>query len=114
MFDEKQDEASVCFLRGFDKSLLRWMERGRLWSENSAPGIRRAFADEISQAHLDFPSSVFPISVLTRALWLSSARGVRTELLSPLSLCQNERVCLWRASIISLVEADYQDDKPVE
>ncbi len=48
MFDEKQDEASVCFLRGFDKSLLRWMERGRLWSENSAPGIRRAFAGEKS------------------------------------------------------------------
>ncbi len=47
MFDEKQDEASVCFLGEFDKSLLRWMERGRLWSENSAPGIRRAFADEI-------------------------------------------------------------------
>ena len=27
MFDEKHDEASVCFLREFDKSLLRWKQR---------------------------------------------------------------------------------------
>ena len=102
MFDEKQDEASVFFLRRFDKSLLRWMERDRLWSENSAPRARRAFTYEISQAHLDFPSSVFPISVLTCASWLSSAGGVRTKLVSPLSSRQNERAFVYDSHLSSL------------
>ena len=37
MFDEKHDEASVCFLREFDKSLLRWKQRRDACSRKIRP-----------------------------------------------------------------------------